>query len=51
MDEYSRAHLTYMVIDLLCDSEYPFPEKGKKAFKKDVTVIICGNKPPEEIYT
>ena len=50
MDEFSKAHLTYMQINLMCDGKYMWPHKGGKAFKKEVLMIICGNKHPRDIY-
>lgn len=50
MDEFSKAHLTYMQLNLMCDGKYKWPDKGGKAVFIKPLIIVCGNKHPSEIY-
>jgi len=51
-DEYSSPTLTLTHLNTICDGTAKHPRKGTSAVSLDKpTVIICGNKPPEEVYT
>lgn len=51
-DEYSSAHLKVTQLNQMCDGTYQFPRKGgSPVVCKDITLIICGNKHPKDIYT
>lgn len=51
-DEYSTAKLLLTDLNGICDGTYRYSRKGQAAIKLNTpTVIICGNKRPEEVYT
>lgn len=51
MDEYSTAHLKATTLNALCSGTYQIPIKGAAPIRlKEPTVIICSNRPIEEVY-
>lgn len=51
-DEYSSPTLTLTHLNTICDGTAKHPRKGTSAVSLvKPTVIICGNKPPEQVYT
>lgn len=52
LDEYSTAKLFLTDLNQMCDGTYQYPRKNATAVTLvDPIVIICGNRPPEEVYT
>jgi len=52
LDEYSTAKLTITDLNQMCDSTYQYPVKGGTPVTlKNAIVLLCGNKPPTEVYT
>ena len=51
LDEYSKAHLTVMQLNQMCDGTYQYPVKSSQPIGlKDPVIIVCSNKSPEEVY-
>lgn len=51
LDEYSKAWLPAQQLNMMCDSSWTYCLKGQPAVSlKDTTIIICSNKPPEDVY-
>ena len=50
MDEYSSAHLKVTQLNQMCDGTYLYPRKGGAPTCGKFTLLICGNKHPNEIY-
>lgn len=51
MDEYSSAHLKTTALNQICDGTYQYPTKGGNSLILPMTVLICGNKHPRDIYS
>lgn len=52
LDEYSTAYLKLTDLNRMCDGTAKYPVKGGEAVMvRDHQIIICSNKPPEEVYT
>lgn len=51
LDEYTSPHLPLTQLNQMCDNTWQYSFKGGSAVTVDnVTILICGNKPPEEVY-
>lgn len=50
MDEFTIEHIKPTSMNLIADGSYMYPVKGEDSFNKVLTVIICGNRDPREIY-
>lgn len=51
MDEYSKAHLTVMQLNQMCDGTYQYPVKGERPVQlHEPVIILASNKPPTEVY-
>jgi len=51
LDEYSTAHLTCTQLNQMCDGTWQYPSKGGPPVQLDKPIVlICSNKPPEEVY-
>ena len=50
MDEYTTAKILTTNLNLMCDGNFPYPNKNGDAVQKKMTIIICGNKHPEVMY-
>ena len=52
LDEYTKAHLTVTQLNQMCDGTYQYPVKGGSPVQLSTPIlIVCANKPPEEVYT
>jgi len=52
LDEYSVAHLTVTVLNMMCDGTYQYPVKGSNPFALPSSIVlVCGNRSPLEVYT
>lgn len=50
MDEFSSPHLKVTQINQMCDGTYCYPQKGEEAIQANLTMIVVGNRHPQEIY-
>lgn len=51
-DEYSTARVLLTDLNGICDGTFRYSQKGKAAVTLErPTVLICGNRRPEEVYT
>lgn len=50
MDEFSSPHLKVTQINQMCDGTYMYPRKAEEAQQAQVTLIVVGNRHPDEIY-
>lgn len=51
LDEYTVPHLKTTTLNQMCDGTYPYPCKGGVTVQlPDVVILVCSNKPPEEVY-
>lgn len=50
MDEYTSAHLTVTQLNQMCDGTYQYPIKGGDAKGLALTLVVCGNSAPEQVY-
>lgn len=51
LDEYSIAHLSATQLNQMCDGTWVYPFKGGSPVQLvEPLVLICSNKPPEEVY-
>lgn len=51
IDEYTTADIKATTLNQMCDGTYQYPSKGGASIRlKQPTIVICGNKNPEEMY-
>lgn len=51
LDEYSKAHLTVMQLNQMCDGTYQYPVKGSNPIGlREPVLVLASNKSPEEVY-
>lgn len=51
LDEYTSPHLPVTQLNLMCDGHWQYPFKGGSAVLLEKPILlVCSNKPPEEVY-
>jgi len=51
LDEYSKAHLTVMQLNQMCDGSWGYTQKCQSSIMlKEPVIVVCSNKSPEEVY-
>lgn len=51
LDEYSKAHFHYTILNAMADGTYLYPVKCGRAVKlNDPIIIICGNISPQCLH-
>lgn len=50
IDEYTVADIKATNLNSMCDGNYQYPVKGGTATAVKATILLCGNKNPEQLY-
>lgn len=52
IDELTCPDIRATTLNQMCDGTYQYPTKGGSSIKlTKPTILICGNKNPQDIYT